>query len=47
MGDQIISKQTPEELFLEKDFPVEVDSIVDLEKLAYDNLKSRKDILIT
>lgn len=41
----LIDKESPEEKFLKKDFPIELDSIKDLEKLAYDNLSKRKGIV--
>ena len=40
-----LMKETPEEQFLKRDFPVDFDSIQDLEKLALDNLLKRKCFL--
>jgi len=46
-GKKILEKETPEEHFLKKKFPVETKTLQDLEKLAYDNLKKRKEIIKT
>ncbi len=46
-GKRMLDKESPEEQFLKGDFPVEVGSLKDLDKLAYDNLKKRKSILKT
>ena len=48
-GDEEIKKflenKTPEEKFLGGKFPVDFDSIKDMDKLALDNLLKRKDFL--
>lgn len=46
-GKRLLDKESPEEQFLKKDFPVEVSSLRDLDKFAYDNLKKRKNIIKT
>ena len=43
-GERML-QETPEEKFLKKDFPVDFNSIKDLEKLALDNLLKRKGFL--
>ncbi len=45
-GKKLLEKPTFEELFLMKEFPVDLDSIKDVEKFAFDELKKRKDFLI-
>ncbi|MFT4326802.1 MAG: hypothetical protein ACMXYK_04840, partial [Candidatus Woesearchaeota archaeon] len=45
LGATLQEKITPEEAFLAKDFPIPIDTIVDLEKLAFDSLKTRKGII--
>ncbi|MGM5483920.1 MAG: phenylalanine--tRNA ligase subunit alpha [Nanobdellota archaeon] len=44
-GKTFREKTTPEEKFLEKKFPIPLDDIKDLDKLAYDNLSKRKNIV--
>lgn len=45
LGEQLKSKESPEHKFLQKDFPIAIDSIKDLDKLAYDTLAKRKEIV--
>lgn len=44
-GEKLLKEKTPEENFLNKKFPVDFDSIKDLDKLALDNLLKRKGFL--
>ena len=44
-GKNILSKETFEEKFLKKEFPLNLSALKDEEKFAYENLKKRKDIL--
>ncbi len=44
-GKKLLEKESFEELFLKKEFPLEVSSLKDEEKFALNNLKSRKQIL--
>ena len=46
VGEVLLKKPSPEEVFLQKDFPLPFDTITDLDKLAFDSLKNRKDILL-
>lgn len=46
-GKKLLEKQTPEEQFIHKKFPLEIKTLQDLDKLAYDNLKKRKEIIKT
>ncbi|MEK6969672.1 MAG: phenylalanine--tRNA ligase subunit alpha [Nanoarchaeota archaeon] len=45
-GKKVLEKPTFEEQFLMKEFPVDLNSIKDVEKFAFDELKKRKDFLI-
>lgn len=45
-GKKLLEKPTFEEQFLMKDFPVDLESIKDVEKFAFDELKKRKDFLM-
>jgi len=44
-GKKLLAEGSPEEKFLEKKFPLDYDSVKDLDKLALDNLLKRKDFL--
>ncbi|MBT5342600.1 phenylalanine--tRNA ligase subunit alpha [Candidatus Woesearchaeota archaeon] len=44
-ADKILKEGTFEEQLLKKDFPLDLDSIQDTEKLAFDELKKRKNFL--
>ncbi len=44
-GEKILEQQSPEELFLTRDFPIKIESIVDVDKFAFDELKRRKSFL--
>jgi len=44
-GKDMLKKPSFEELFLKKEFPVELDNIQDTYKLAFDELKKRKEFL--
>ncbi|MBW2979970.1 phenylalanine--tRNA ligase subunit alpha [Candidatus Woesearchaeota archaeon] len=44
-GKKLLGKQSLEEQFLKKSFPIETGSLKDEEKFALDNLKKRKDII--
>jgi phenylalanyl-tRNA synthetase alpha chain len=44
-ANKILKEGTFEEKFLEKEFPVDLDSIQDIDKLAFDELKKRKNFL--
>jgi phenylalanyl-tRNA synthetase alpha chain len=44
-GKKLIEQQTPEEKFLAKDFPLDLSEIKDLDKLAFDELKKRKEFV--
>lgn len=44
-GKRLKEKKTPEEQFLEKEFPLELEEIKDLDRYAFDELKKRKDFL--
>ncbi|MBR9690911.1 phenylalanine--tRNA ligase subunit alpha [Candidatus Woesearchaeota archaeon] len=44
-GKNLLKKDTPEEKFLKKDFPVDVQTLGPEEKLALNNLLKRKEIL--
>jgi phenylalanyl-tRNA synthetase alpha chain len=48
-GKKLLDKESPEELLLKKikGGKVDLSSLKDLEKLAFDNLKKRKDMVIT
>ncbi len=44
-GKRILKEESPEEKFLNNSFPLEFDSIKDLERLALDNLLKRRNFL--
>ena len=44
-GKKLLEKESLEEVFLKKSFPIEIKSLKDEEKFALDNLKQRKDIV--
>ena len=44
-GAKLIKEGSFEEQFLKKDFPIDLDDIQDIEKLAFDELKKRKGLL--
>ena len=44
-GKKILEQKTPEENFLAKDFPVDFETIQDLDKFAFDELKKRKGLV--
>lgn len=44
-GKKFLERKTPEEEFLNKHFPVDLDSVKDLDKLALDDLLKRKGFL--
>jgi phenylalanyl-tRNA synthetase alpha chain len=44
-GSKLIKEGSFEEQFLRNDFPLDLDNIHDVEKLAFDNLKKRKELL--
>ncbi len=44
-GKQLLAKETLEEKFLKKDFPVRIEDLRDEEKYAFSALKSRKNII--
>ncbi len=44
-GKKLLEKETAEERFLKKEFPVDIESLKAEEKLALENLKQRKKIL--
>jgi len=44
-GEKLLEKDSLEEVFLKKKFPISVSSLKDEEKFALDNLKSRKEII--
>ncbi|MBD3164904.1 phenylalanine--tRNA ligase subunit alpha [Candidatus Woesearchaeota archaeon] len=44
-GKNLLTKETLEEKFLKKDFPVYMDELEDEEKFAFANLRKRKDIV--
>jgi len=46
-GDKLLKKESLEETFLKKKFPLQKDSLKDEEKFAYDNLMKRKQIIKT
>jgi phenylalanyl-tRNA synthetase alpha chain len=44
-GKKFLEKDSLEEIFLKKDFPVEAKKLSDEERFAFENLKKRKDIV--
>ncbi len=44
-GTKLLEKESLEEIFLKKSFPIEKDSLKDEEKFAFDNLIKRRNIL--
>ena len=44
-GEKILKEGTLEEKFLKKDFPLALESIQDVDRLAFDELKKRKSLL--
>ncbi len=44
-GKKLLQEKTPEEKFLEKDFPINLEDIKDIDKFAFDELKKRKEIV--
>lgn len=44
-GKKLQQQQTPEEQFLNKEFPLDLSNIKELDKFAFDELKKRKEIL--
>ncbi len=44
-GRKLKESKTPEEQFLEKEFPLDLEEIKDLDKFAFDELKKRKSFL--
>lgn len=44
-GAKLIKEGSFEEQFLKKDFPIDLDNIQDIDKLAFDELKKRKELL--
>ena len=44
-GSKLIKEGSFEEQFLKKTFPIDLDQIQDIEKLAFDDLKKRKELL--
>ncbi len=44
-GRKLLSQETYEELFLKKDFPLNIEEIKDLNKYAFDELKKRKEMV--
>jgi len=44
-GKNILNEETPEEILLQKDFPLEYDTLSETEKLALESLNKRKDIV--
>lgn len=44
-GKAILSKETLEEKFLKKEFPINMNDLKEEEKFAYENLKKRKEII--
>lgn len=44
-GEKILKSSSLEEKFLQKEFPIDLESLKPEEKLAFENLKKRKDII--
>ena len=44
-GKKLLQEPTIEERFIQKEFPLDINDIKDLDKLALDELKKRKDLL--
>ncbi|MBU0457531.1 MAG: phenylalanine--tRNA ligase subunit alpha [Nanoarchaeota archaeon] len=44
-GKKVLDKPTFEEQFINKEFPLDLEEIKDIDKFAFDELKKRKDIL--
>ncbi len=44
-GKKLLDKESLEEKFLKKEFPIELKNLADEEKFAFENLKKRKDII--
>jgi phenylalanyl-tRNA synthetase alpha chain len=45
-GKSLLTKETLEEKFLKKNFPLDISSLKEEERFAYDNLRKRKDIIL-
>lgn len=45
-GKKLLSKETLEEKFLQRDFPVDLTSLKEEERFAFENLRKRKEIVV-
>lgn len=46
-GSQLLTKETPEEAFLKKEFPLHLKKIKEQDKFAFEQLQKRKDMILT